>query len=80
MNVTSAAGDWPARAYDDWADTAATLHMGTQIVGKVRMAMTPPVNHWWHVPLYVSACGLTTSAIPADGRNIEIVLNVAISL
>jgi Family of unknown function (DUF5996) len=68
-------GDWPALAYDDWADTAATLHMWTQVVGKVRMALTPAVNHWWHVPLYVSACGLTTSAIPAGGRNIEIVFD-----
>ncbi|HZZ33078.1 MAG TPA: DUF5996 family protein [Phenylobacterium sp.] len=64
--------DWPALAYDDWADTAATLHMWTQIVGKVRMVMTPPVNHWWHVPLYVSARGLTTSPIPLGGRTIEI--------
>jgi hypothetical protein len=65
-------GDWPALAYDDWADTAVTLHMWTQIVGKIRMVMTPPVNHWWHVPLYVSARGLTTSPIPAGGRSIEI--------
>jgi hypothetical protein len=67
--------DWPALAYDDWADTAQTLHMWTQIVGKVRMALTPPVNHWWHVPLYVSARGLTTSPIPAGGRNVEIVFD-----
>ncbi|HXA37599.1 MAG TPA: DUF5996 family protein [Phenylobacterium sp.] len=69
------AADWPALAYDDWADTAATLHMWTQVVGKVRMAMTPPVNHWWHVPLYVSARGLTTSPIPLDGRTFEIVFD-----
>jgi hypothetical protein len=67
--------DWPALAYDDWADTAATLHMWTQIVGKVRMVMTPPVNHWWHVPLYVSARGLTTSPIPLPGRTFEIVFD-----
>jgi uncharacterized protein DUF5996 len=65
-------GDWPALAYDDWADTAATLQLWTQIVGKVRMALTPAVNHWWHVPLYVSARGLTTSPIPAGGRGVEI--------
>jgi len=70
--MTAAGADWPALAYDDWADTAATLHMWTQIVGKVRMALTPPVNHWWHVPLYVNARGLTTSPIPIDGRTIEI--------
>jgi hypothetical protein len=67
--------DWPALAYADWADTAQTLHMWTQVVGKVRMALTPAVNHWWHVPLYVSACGLTTSAMPADGRDLEIVFD-----
>jgi len=64
--------DWPALAYADWADTAATLHMWTQVVGKVRMALTPAVNHWWHVPLYVSARGLTTSPMPTGGRSIEI--------
>jgi hypothetical protein len=67
--------DWPALAYDDWADTAQTLHLWTQVVGKVRMALTPPVNHWWHVPLYVSARGLATSPIPAGGRNVEIVFD-----
>jgi hypothetical protein len=67
--------DWPALAYGDWAETAATLHLWTQIVGKVRMVMTPPMNHWWHVPLYVSARGLTTSPIPAGGRSIEIVFD-----
>jgi hypothetical protein len=66
---------WPAFAYDDWADTAQTLHMWTQIVGKIRMALTPPVNHWWHVPLYVSARGLTTSPMPAGGRSVEIVFD-----
>ena len=64
--------DWPPLAYDDWADTAVTLHMWTQVVGKVRMALTPPVNHWWHVPLYVSARGITTSPMPTGGRTVEI--------
>lgn len=64
--------DWPPLPYDDWAPTAATLHLWTQVVGKVRMALTPPVNHWWHVPLYVSARGLTTSPIPDRGRSFEI--------
>ena len=75
MTALGAKADWPALAYDDWADTAATLHMWTQVVGKVRMALTPPVNHWWHVPLYVSARGLTTSPIPAGGRSLEIVFD-----
>src|SRR5207244_4353809 len=43
-------------------------HMWTQIVGKIRMAQTPPLNHWWHVPLYVSARGLTTTSMPYDDR------------
>src|SRR3984957_4009136 len=55
---------WPALPLSAWADTYATLHMWTQIVGKVRLALSPHVNHWWEVPLYVSARGLTTSPIP----------------
>jgi hypothetical protein len=55
---------WPALPLSAWADTYATLHMWTQIVGKVRLALAPRVNHWWEVPLYVSARGLTTSPIP----------------
>lgn len=66
---------WPALAYEDWADTQATLHMWTQIVGKIRMSLTPPVNHWWHVPLYVTARGLTTSPMPCGGRTLEIVFD-----
>ena len=57
------AGDreaWPALPLEAWRDTCATLDMWTQIVGKVRMALAPEVNHWWHVPLYVSARGLTS--------------------
>ena len=56
--------NWPALPLEDWADTCATLHMWTQIVGKIRLAQTPLVNHWWNVPLYVSARGLTTTAMP----------------
>jgi len=56
--------DWPALPLEAWADTCATLHMWTQIVGKIRLAQTPLVNHWWNVPLYVSARGLTTTAMP----------------
>jgi hypothetical protein len=55
---------WPALPLEAWKDTYATLHMYTQIVGKVRLALTPLVNHWWNVPLYVNARGLTTTAIP----------------
>jgi len=59
---------WPELPLEAWQDTYATLHMWTQIVGKVRLALTPRINHWWEVPLYVNSCGLTTSAIPyGDG-------------
>lgn len=55
---------WPPLPLSVWKDTYATLHMWTQIVGKVRLDLSPHVNHWWEVPLYVSARGLTTSPIP----------------
>jgi Family of unknown function (DUF5996) len=58
---------WPRLRVADWADTRDTLHMWTQIVGKVRMAYAPAVNHWWHVTLHPSARGLTTSAVPHAG-------------
>ncbi len=57
---------------DSWKDTYATLHMWTQIVGKIRLALTPLVNHWWNVPLYVSARGLTTSLIPYRNTAFEL--------
>lgn len=63
---------WPALPLESWRETYATLHMWTQIVGKVRMRLTPLVNHWWNVPLYVSSRGLTTSNIPCGERSIEI--------
>jgi len=63
---------WPALPLDSWRETCATLHMWTQIVGKVRMRLTPLVNHWWNVPLYVTPRGLTTSNIPYGTRSIEI--------
>jgi hypothetical protein len=55
---------WPELPLAAWQDTYATLHMWTQIAGKVRLALSPRVNHWWGVALYVNARGLTTSAIP----------------
>ncbi|HTC76580.1 MAG TPA: DUF5996 family protein [Edaphobacter sp.] len=54
---------WPALPWGEWEATANTLHMWTQIVGKTRLALTPLQNHWWNVPLYVTAHGLGTSAI-----------------
>jgi hypothetical protein len=59
---------WRPMPWHDWSDTIATLHMWTQIVGKIRMAQAPPLNHWWHVPLYVSARGLTTTSMPYGDR------------
>jgi hypothetical protein len=59
----SGASQWPELAWGDWAATADTLHMWTQIVGKTRLALTPLQNHWWNVPLYVTARGLGTSAM-----------------
>ncbi len=60
---------WPRLALADWTDTRETLHMWAQIVGKIRLARAPIVNHWWNVVLYVTARGLTTSAIP-DGHRV----------
>src|SRR5262249_1154507 len=55
-----------------WQDTRSTLHLWTQIVGKIRLAQTPWLNHSWHAALYVTARGLTTSPIPVDGRTVQI--------
>jgi len=63
---------WPALPFASWQATCETLHMWTQIVGKVRLALTPLVNHFWNVPFYVSQCGLTTSSIPYRGGAFEL--------
>lgn len=63
---------WPDLSFEKWKDTYATLHMWTQIVGKIRLAQTPWINHSWHVTLYVTARGLTTSPIPHGGSMFEI--------
>ena len=55
---------WPPLPLHEWQDTYRTLHMWTQIVGKIRMTLSPPLNHWWHVTLYVNARGLTTGPVP----------------
>src|ERR1700722_18088007 len=62
-DVVRSKNQWPALPWEKWADTANTLHMWTQIVGKTRLALTPLQNHWWNVPLYVTAHGLGTSAM-----------------
>src|SRR5271156_6679453 len=68
----SAAAAWPPLPYSAWKATCETLHLWTQIVGKIRLVLTPWLNHSWHVPLYVTARGLSTSVIPYRGENFEI--------
>ncbi len=63
---------WPELEYPTWRDTAATLHLWTQIIGKVRLALTPWVNHSWQVPLYLTARGLGTSPIPLESEAVEV--------
>ena len=63
---------WPALPLAEWKDTYATLHMWTQIVGKVRLALSPNINHWWGTAMYVTPRGLTTSAIPYDQGIFEV--------
>lgn len=63
---------WPSLPLEAWAETYATLHLWTQIVGKVRLTQSPWVNHGWHVTLYVTACGLTTSPVPYGLRTFQI--------
>jgi hypothetical protein len=64
--------DWPALPFNEWADTCATLHLWTQVIGKIRMAHAPMVNHWWQVALYVTSRGLTTSPMPHGNRAFQI--------
>jgi hypothetical protein len=63
---------WPALPIQEWADTYATLQLWAQIVGKVRLALTPKMNQWWNVPLYVTTRGLTTSPMPYEDRTLAI--------
>ena len=63
---------WPELAYEAWSETCSTLQLWSQIVGKIRLAQTPWLNHSWHVPLYVTARGLTTALIPYQSRAFEI--------
>ena len=68
----SSAGPWPELPTAAWRETCATLHLWTQIVGKIRLARTPWLNHSWHVALYVTTSGLTTSPIPDGTRTFQI--------
>jgi hypothetical protein len=68
----STSTDWPDLPFAEWADTCATLHLWTQVVGKIRLARAPMVNHWWQVPLYVTSRGLTTSLMHCGGTGFQI--------
>jgi hypothetical protein len=71
--MSTSASPWPELTLTEWEDTRDTLHLWTQIVGKVRLGLEPMLNHWWQVTLYVSARGLTTSLMATgDGRGLEI--------
>jgi len=64
--------NWPELPYEAWEPTKQTLHRYTQIVGKVRMALVPPRNHWWHVTLYVTERGLSTGPMPYQDRDVAV--------
>ena len=66
---------WPPLPLSEWADTCDTLHLWTQVVGKARLLLTPLVNHWWNVALYVTSRGLSTSPIPHGVRTFEILFD-----
>ena len=66
---------WPPLPLEAWADTQATLHMWSQIVGKTRLALSPAENHWWHIALYATTRGLTTSPMPYRERTLEVELD-----
>ena len=70
--VARSEAQWPVLPWDEWSATANTLHMWTQIVGKTRLALTPLQNHWWNVPLYVTARGLGTSAMACGDDVLDI--------
>jgi hypothetical protein len=74
--TTGTVETWPALPYEDWEPTKQTLHRYTQIVGKVRMALVPFRNHWWHVTLYVTARGLSTGPMPYGDLDVEIAFDL----
>ncbi len=72
LNSTALRDDWPILPLDEWIETCATLQLWTQIVGKIRLTKSPWINHTWHVTLYVTTRGLTTSPIPYGARNFQV--------
>src|SRR5512134_1545966 len=75
QTTASQLAEWPSLSLDAWRETYATVHLWTQIVGKIRLAQSPWVNHSWHVTLYVTTRGLTTSPIPYGARTFQIELD-----
>lgn len=73
--MNGASNQWPPLPFAEWKDTAITLHMWTQIVGKIRLVLSPWINHSWHVTLYVTSRGLTTSPIPYGSYTFEILFD-----
>lgn len=73
--IAASVSSWPPIPYEEWKDTLDTLHLWTQIVGKIRLVQTPWTNHSWHVPFYVTSRGLTTSPIPYGTRTFEILFD-----
>jgi hypothetical protein len=72
MKPNSSSTEWPSLPYEEWAATRDTLHLWTQIVGKTRLELCAPQNHWWHVPLYVTARGLGTAVIPSPAGSFDV--------
>lgn len=72
VEAMSADNIWPILPLSAWQDTYSTLHLWTQIVGKIRLALSPQLNHWWHSTLYVTPRGLTTASIPYQTQSFQI--------
>jgi hypothetical protein len=70
--AASQPANWPRLDYADWADTCTTVHLWTQVIGKIKLALAPPENHWWGIALHVTARGLTTLAMPCQGGLLQI--------
>lgn len=70
--ITSPAKPWPNLRWEDWHDTAETLQMWLQVIGKIKLALAPAINHWWHVTLFPTCRGLTTSPMPYQFRYLQI--------
>ena len=70
-SATASTRNWPDLPFEEWKDTCATLHLWTQVIGKIRLIQTPWINHSWHTTLYVTSKGLTTTPIPYGSRMFE---------